>query len=170
MKKYTFTLNEINNATNNKFVKNSIYGNIGTKLYYTIPSTNNYKTIDDLIDADIIDKNPWLYGYKTPKNTIKIKVKPYTSEEFIFGDENIKLNYAFNFLANLPKYCPFKKNVTYKLSNGDIIEITDDYIHINQTMYFFNLMDEAFFYNLSSSMKKTIATIYVDGLKITIKK
>ena len=160
MKKYTFTLK--NNNKTNDYMYNT---------FCTSSKPNYSKILDDLIAADVKKNNPWLYGYDTtPKETIKIKIKPITTEEYIFGDENIKLNTAFNFFMNLPKYCPFKKNTTYKLSNGDIIEITDDYIHINQSMYFFNLMDNNFFYGLSNSMKKTIATIYIDGLKITIKK
>ena len=161
MTKYTFSLKN-NNKTNNS------YNPFCNGCY----KSSSYKTLDELIAADIKEKNPWLYKNNNVKTTIKVKYIPttMTSEEYIFGDENIKLNTAFAFLTNLPKFCPFKKNTTYKLSNGDIIEITDDYIHINQSMYFFNLMDDNFFYNLSSSMKKTIATIYIDGLKITIKK
>ena len=150
-------------------------------------STDYSKILDDLIAADIKEKNPWLYGYDngnytisntyTPSNKIKITIKNNNSfddleEAFLFGDtkKTIKLSDAFSFLANLAYNCPFKKNTTYKLSSGDYIEVTDDYIHINDQMYFFNLMDNNFFYNLSNKMKKTIATIYVDGLKITIKK
>ena len=146
-------------------------------------STDYSKVLDDLIAADIKEKNPWLYTtnstYNTNDNTtIKIKLngfnKPNDDLEtaFLFGGNNktYTLTDAFSFLKNLAFTCPFKKNTTYKLSNGDYIEITDDYIHINEKMYFFNLMDDAFFYNLSNKMKKTIATIYVDGLKITIKK
>lgn len=141
-------------------------------------STDYSKVLDDLIAADIKDKNPWLYNTPntgTDKIKIKIKVndKPYSDDletAFLFGDKKYSFNTACNFLAGLCNYCPFQKNKTYKLSNGDYIMITDDYIHINDEMYFFNLMDNDFFYNLSNNMKKTIATIYIDGLKITIKK
>ena len=144
-------------------------------------STDYSKILDDLIAADIKDKNPWLYSnnntIKTSGN-IKIKLNGFNTKKndletaFIFGDnkKTINLGDAFYFLKNLAYTCPFKKNTTYKLSNGDLIEITDDYIHINEKMYFFNLMDDAFFFNLSEPLKKTIATIYIDGLKITIKK
>lgn len=171
MKKYTFT------------IKNN------PSTYYTpsYKSTDYSKVLDDLIAADIKDKNPWLFGTTTTTTTPctncplncnnKIKIKFNNSfddleEAFIFGNKKktIKLNDAYNFLLNLTYNCPFKKNTTYKLSSGDYIEVTDDYIHINDEMYFFNLMDGNFFYNLSNNMKKTIATIYVDGLKITIKK
>ena len=142
------------------------------------------KVLDDLIAADIKDKNPWLFGNKkhktiTTRGNIKIKLNGFDNYDddsletaFIFGGKKktIKLNDAYNFLLNLAYDCPFKKNTTYKLSSGDYIEITDDYIHINDQMFFFNLMDDNFFLNLGEKMKKTIATIYVDGLKITIKK
>lgn len=163
MKKYTF------NIKNNP------------STFYTpkYESTDYSKVLNDLIDADVIEKNQWLFGnsiYTTSNPKIKITLKNNDScnsleEAFIFGG---KKKYSFcdacKFLAGLNINCPFEKNKTYKLSNGDYIEITDDYIHINDQMFFFNLMDNNFFYNLSNSMKKTIATIYVDGLKITIKK
>ena len=164
MKKYTFT------------IKNN------PSTFYTpsYKSTDYSKVLDDLIAADIKEKNPWLYGNDTitTSGNIKIKInnKPINDDletAFIFGDKfnyNTDYNKACKFLAGLSYNCPFKKNKTYKLSNGDYIEITDDYIHINDQMYFFNLMDDTFFLNLSEPLKKTIATIYVDGLKITIKK
>lgn len=166
MKKYTF----------------SIKNNPSTFYAPNYKSTDYSKVLDDLIAADIKEKNPWLYGnnntIKTNGNTIKIKLNGFNTYNndletaFIYGDTNKKytLTDAFAFLKNLAFTCPFKKNTTYKLSNGDLIEITDDYIHINEKMYFFNLMDDAFFFNLSEPLKKTIATIYIDGLKITIKK
>ena len=146
-------------------------------------STDYSKVLDDLIASDIAEKNPWLYGYNTATNTcsecpmntkIKIKIKDNSSNDlenaFIFGNKSYSFNKAYNFLTNLAFKCPFEKNKTLKLSNGDYIMITDDYIHINDQIYYFNLMDNGFFYNLGESMKKTIATIYIDGLKITIKK
>lgn len=142
-------------------------------------STDYSKILDDAINADIIDKNPWLYttSYNsstatTPKIKIKINNKPYSDDlesAFLFGDKKYYFSDAYNFFKNLP-IGPFEKNVKYKLSNGDIIIITDDYIHINDEMYFFNLINTDFYTKLNSSLKKTIATIYVDGLKITIKK
>ena len=162
MKKYTFNLN--NNPST-----------------YTCPfykSTDYSKVLDDLIAADIKDKNPWLYGTDNKNTTTKIKIKfndvntidDDLEKTFIFGKKYDNYKKACSFLSNLCNYCPFEKGVTYKLSSGDYIEVNDDYIHINDQMFFFNLMDDMFFYNLNNKMKKTIATIYVDGLKITIKK
>jgi len=147
-------------------------------------STNYSKVLDDLIASDIAEKNPWLYGYNNtaintcsecPMNAkIKIKIKDNSSNDlenaFIFGNNNDNFTKAYNFLTKLAFKCPFEKNKVMKLSNGDYIMITDDYIHINDQIFYFNLMDDNFFYTLGDSMKKTIATIYTDGLKITIKK
>lgn len=173
MTKYTFSINNGNNNNN------------GCPFYNKCNKSTDYsKILDDLIAADIKEKNPWLYGY-SKKNTIncplinsgetiKINIKPSIDDSlesaFLFGDKTIDMSDAYKFLANLGTKCPFKKNKEYKLSNGSIIEITDDYIHIDEKMYFFNLMDDTFFLNLNNNLKKTIATIYTDGLKITIKK
>lgn len=176
MKKYTFTFNN-SNTSKNIFT---------CPFSSTCKSTDYSKVLDDLIAADIKEKNPWLYSSSytstCPLATgkkIKININPTINDDletaFIYGDKfdkkyNIDLIDAYNFLTNLGTNCPFKKNTTYKLSSGDYIEVTDDYIHINDKMYFFNLMDNYFFTNLNNNLKKTIATIYIDGLKITIKK
>jgi len=175
MTKYTFNLKNNSNFTSTNTCP--FYNKCNNSINYS-------KVLDDLIAADIKEKNPWLYTtsstYNTDgNNTIKIKLNGFNTinddleNAFLFGDKYKKtytFDDAYDFFINLATKCPFEKYKEYKLSNGDIIEITDDYIHINEKMYFFNLMDNAFFYNLSKKMKKTIATIYVDGLKITIKK
>ena len=160
MKKYTtYNLNDNFNTTSfNPFYK----------------STNYSKILDDLILDDIIEKNSWL-NYNKPSDDLTSAFiagdkKKYTTPS-IFDDDFKK---ASDFLANYGKkkafYYPFKKDKTYELSDGTIITITDDYIHINEKMYFFNLMDDTFFLNLTPKEKKTICTIYTDSLKITIKK
>lgn len=175
MTKYTFSID------NSKFNKT----NNGCPFYNKCNTSTDYsKILDDLIAADIKEKNPWLYGYNTScaaekPGTINIKLtSPNTTSfdelenAFIYGGKTYYYNNAYNFLKNLGTCinCPFKKNIKYKLNDGTYIKITDDYIHINDEMYFFNLMDDDFFYNLSCPLKKTIATIYIAGLKITIKK
>lgn len=158
MKKYTFNLN------NNK--------NYNTSFNPFYKSTDYSKILDDLIIDDIIEKNSWL-NYEKPSDEL--------TKAFIAGDKKYTNPSIFDndfkkasaFLANYGKknfYCPFEKNKTYELSDGTIITITDDYIHINEKMYFFNLMDDMFFLNLTPKEKKTICTIYTDSLKITIKK
>lgn len=146
-------------------------------------STDYSKVLDDLIAADIAEKNPWLNGYNSSstscescplKTKIKIKIKDNSYNDldnaFIFGNKGAEFDKACRFLSGLSYKGPFKKDVKYKLSNGDIIVVSDDYIHINDQIFYYDLMDNYFFNSLSDNMKKTIATIYVDGLKITIKK
>ena len=158
MKKYTFKLNNNNTTSYNNKFSNSF-------------CTSDYsKMLDDLILDDIIEKNSWL---KTKKEDALIdglfdSSKKYTT----FYDTDFAK--AAKFLANYGKpsctWCPFKKNKTYELSDGTIITITDDYIHINEKMYFFNLFNDYSFLNtLTNNEKKTICTIYTDSLKITIK-
>ena len=157
MKKYTFTLN---NNTGNTTFNNPFH-----------ESTDYSKILDDLIFDDIISKNKWLNYNNTDELTAAFisGAKKYATPS-IFDDDYKK---ACHFLANYGNntiFYPFKKNKKYELSDGTIITITDDYIHINEKMYFFNLMDDTFFANLTPKEKKTICTIYTDGLKITIKK
>jgi len=158
MKKYTFNLNNNNTTSYNPFYK----------------STNYSKILDDLILDDIIEKNSWL-NYDKPSDELTkafISGSPkYTINSYLIDSEYKK---AQKFLANYGKKgtifnFPFEKNKQYELSDGTIITITDDYIHINDKMYFFNLMDDLFFMNLTPKEKKTICTIYTDSLKITIK-
>lgn len=159
MKKYTFKLNNNNNT------------NINNK-YYNPFHTDYSKILDDLILDDIIEKNSWLNAKKEEEfidNLIKDS-KKYTYTFNTSNDEFIK---AADFLANYGKnntFIPFKKDKTYELYDGTIITITDDYIHINEKMYFFNqLGDTAFINALTPKEKKTLCTIYTEGLKITIK-
>ena len=162
MKKYTFTLNNNNNTTS--------YNPFST-TYSNKPDYS--KILDDLILDDIIEKNLWLnYSKKKSNDTLMDAFinggKKYTYTPNFDSD----FKKASDYLANYGKkniFYPFEKNKTYELSDGTIITITDDYIHINEKMYFFNLMDDAFFYNLPIKEKKTILTIYTDSLKITIK-
>ena len=156
MKKYTFTLN---NNNNNNTSYNPFY-----------KSTDYSKILDDLILDDIIDKNSWL-NFDKPSDELTTAF--ITSKNTYTTSYDSDFEKAKDFLSNYGKKTifnyPFKKNKKYELSDGTIITITDDYIHINEKMYFFNLMDDAFFYNLTPKEKKTICTIYTDSLKITIK-
>lgn len=155
MKKYTFKLNNNNTPSFNSTFR--------TK------STDYSKILDDLILDDIIDKNPWL-GKKKEELFIDNLIKEsHTYTTFTFDDDFEK---ATKFLENYNSsiFKPFKKNKTYELTDGTIIMITDDYIHIDDKMIFFNLLgDKSFISTLSPKIKKTICTIYTDGLKITIK-
>ena len=152
MTKYTFSLKNNNNTT--------------TFFTPKSKSTDYSKMLDDLIFSDLINKNPWL---KTTKknNTSTIIMKDFD----LYGDSLDKK--VCNYFANckLDNNCPFIKDKIYYLANGTPFYLTDDYITIGfDTYYFYEFGNPTFFYNLNDSMKKTICEIYVDGLKITIKK
>ena len=154
MTKYTFSLKD-NNKINNTFCGNT--------------STNYSKILDDLINADIKEKNPWLFTStsSTPKTeTIKIKINGNTANTFKMTDVYDFFN-GYKFTNN----CPFIKDKIYYLADGTPFYLTDDYITIGfNTYYFYEFGTPTFISGLSKDFKKTIATIYIDGLKITIKK
>lgn len=165
MKKYTFTLGEINNTINKKNANNSIFGNYATTIYDN-PSTDWSKVLDDLINADIAKKNAsWLSSYATPKTeTIKIKIndtyKPISMTNVYEFFNGYKLSSS-----------PYKMDTIYYLADGTPFYFTKDYITIGfNTYYFYEFAKPSFICGLTDSFKKTIATIYIDGLKITIKK
>ena len=156
MTKYTFSLKD-NNKTNNTFCSNCKYNT----------STDYSKMLDDLINADIKEKNPWLFTDSTPKTeTVKIKINGNTANTF-------KMTDVYNFFNGykFTNKCPFIKDKIYYLADGTPFYLTDDYITIGfDTYYFYEFGMPTFISGLSKDIKKTIATIYIDGLKITIKK
>ena len=147
--KYTFSLKN-NNKTNNT---NSCF------FCGTCPKST--KTLDDYINDDIMAKNSWLYG-DTNKKTIKINIDNPTCMSNIYSYFN-----GFKF----GNTCPYKEDKIYYLADGTPFYFTKDYITIGfNTYYFYEFGNPIFISGLTKKMKKTIATIYIDGLKITIKK
>lgn len=162
MTKYTFSLNN----------------NPSTFHAPKYESTDYSKILDDLIAADIKDKNPWLNtNSTTEKITIKYKNSSDNIIDAIINDaKKTDFAKACEFLANYSK-CgkaktyPFIKDKIYYLADGTPFYLTDDYITIGfKTYYFYEFGKPSFLATLSDDIKKTICTIYVDGLKITIKK
>lgn len=170
MTKYTFNLKNNSNNTSNTCP----FFNKCNK------STDYSKILDDLINADIKEKNPWLYTTSssyTPGNTIKINYNINDDDDIITTacktlEYNDALNKAFKFFANYNiGTCPFKTNTLYKIGDDIKFMILIDGILINDKMFFFDDFNDYSFLNLlTKKEKKTIATIYTDGLKITIKK
>ena len=170
MTKYTFNLKNNSNNTSNTCP----FFNKCNK------STDYSKMLTDLINADVIEKNPWLYTTSssyTPGNTIKINYNINDNDDIITTacktlEYNDALNKAFKFFANYNiGTCPFKTNKLYKIGDDIKFMILIDGILINDKMFFFDDFNDYSFLNLlTKKEKKTIATIYTDGLKITIKK
>ena len=165
--KYTFSLKN-NNKNTNTFC---------SKCAYCTKSTDYSKMLDDLINADIKEKNPWLYGYNNDPDTKTIKIKIKANEPTDLIDAFVKessMNNVYEFFKGYKfsnKKCPFIKDKIYYLADGTPFYLTDDYITIGfNTYYFYEFGNPIFINGLTDSFKKTIATIYIDGLKITIKK
>ena len=150
MKKYTFTLKSNNNNINNT-----------SSCFFCNAYPKSTKTLDDYINDDIMAKNSWLYG-DTNKKSIKINIDNPTCMSNIYSYFN-----GFKFSND----CPYIEDKIYYLADGTPFYFTKDYITIGfNTYYFYEFGNPIFIGGLTKKMKKTIATIYIDGLKITIKK
>lgn len=169
MTKYTFSIN------NSKFNKT----NNGCPFYNKCNKSTDYsKILDDLINADIMEKNSWLNTgnttcpFATTATTFNINTGNLLSDIHTILDKKEAMEDAYKFFANLNLCnCPYKKNTLYKIGNNIKFMILIDGILINDKMFFFDDFNNIDFTSaLSPYMKKTIATIYIDGLKITIKK
>ena len=147
--KYTFSLKD-NNKTN-------------PSIYYNTNSANYSKILDDLINANIKEKNASWLNYDTPKTkTIKININ---------NPEFMSKTYSYFNGFKFGDSCPYIEDKIYYLADGTPFYFTKDYITIGfNTYYFYEFGNPIFISGLTKDFKKTIATIYIDGLKITIKK
>lgn len=152
MKTYTFDIN-------NKKTSNYSFLNNG--------GINYSKVLDDLIAADVTDKNYYLKSYNDGSDIIDNII--YSSST----SNNSKFAKAAKFLANYKKSKkhPYKLNTVYYLSDGTPIMFFEDSIQIGFDLYYFDDFNKDIFLGkLTPSFKETIITIYMDGLKISIMK
>lgn len=152
MKTYTFDINN-KKTSNYSFLNNS--------------GINYSKVLDDLIAADVMDKNYYLKSYNDGDDIIDNII--YSSST----SNNSKFAKAANFLANYKKSKkhPYKLNTVYYLSDGTPIMFFEDSIQIGFDLYYFDDFNKDIFLGkLTPSFKETIITIYMDGLKISIMK
>ena len=147
-KTFTFGNDNFNNGINYSFLGNT-------------SSTNYSKVLDDIILADIIDKNSYLFGKTTlDADDILLTAKP-TKES--------KLDNAIKFLSNYKKYktsfkCPFALNKTYTLTDGTPVVFYDDEIQIGFDIYKYSDFSDTFFLsNLTPKKKQIIIDIYTTG-------
>lgn len=147
----TYTFGKSNNSFNNKF-------------FHTSSKPNYSKIIDDIILADVIDKNKYLFKSSNTDyiDDILLNAKP-TKE---IDDELLK---ATMFLANYKKpkksyILPFKLNTLYTLADGTPIIFFDDEIQIGSDSYKYTEFGNLSFINkLTPSKKKIIIDIYTKG-------
>lgn len=162
-KTYTFDLNT-NSTKNNNFNNKS---------------TNYSKILDDLIHADIMEKNYYLNPGYTSGSTGDIYLDKMIG---INKSNNISIGLkdadvftkAINFLAGYNikgenKKLPYEYGKTYTLSDGTPIIFFDDSIQIGFDLYYFKDFNKpTFISSLSNSIKNSILDIYINGLKISI--
>ena len=145
--------------------------NNSKKNIFSFPKSSNKpnysKILDDLIIADVIDKNDYLF-----KSGISTKTKKF-EDAIIFnsliGNTNSALDNAIKFLANYKK---LKKNYTipytlgkmYTLTDGTPIIFYDDEIQIGFDTYkYTDFSDPLFLSSLNNNTKKLIINIYTNG-------
>ena len=149
------------------------FGNKNTskKNIFSFPKSSNKpnysKILDNLIIADVIDKNDYLF-----KSGIATKAKKAEGAiilNSLIGNTNSALDNAIKFLANYKKY---KKNYTipyiygkmYTLSDGTPIVFYDDEIQIGFDTYkYTDFSDPLFLSSLNNNTKKLIINIYTNG-------
>lgn len=138
--------------------------------FHNTSSINYSKILDDLIYADIIEKNYYLGEYPTTPKTTGDK---YLDKMIGVGNTGLKdkftsaIAYIKSFKTKKPA---FKYGETYTLSDGTPIIFFEDSIQIGFKLYYYDDFDNFDIFSITPELKKTIITIYIDGLKITIKK
>lgn len=162
----TFTFKTKNNNNNNNgtiFLNSNGY------------NTDYSKTLDNIIAADIISKNSYLFN--TPSSTIS-DADLFTSlideKPIILTGSNLKADDKFikaaNFLANYKTYkktynIPYILGKMYKLSDGTPIIFYDDEIQIGFDTYkYTNFGNLSFLNGLATTTKNTIINIFTSGL------
>ena len=149
MKTYTFTKSDFNNSK-----KNFIDEIIGKSK-----STNYSKIIDDIICADVIKKNQYLFTKPTVCNS-------YAED---IASDFLK---AAKFLANYKE--PKKKlnfiiGRTYYLSDNTPIIFYDDEIQIGFDVFkYSDFTSTDFFSTIAPKTKQTIIDIYTNARDLTI--
>lgn len=151
MKTYTFNANEFNNNSN-----------IIIDTFRTESHTDYSKMLDDIITADVIKKNSYLFD-ATPSINISSNLKDDTTE-FIK---------AAKFLASYkePKKNKLKFIIgkNYKLIDGTPIIFYDDEIQIGFDVFKYSDFNmSTFLEHLKPSTKKIIIDIYTKSNDINI--
>ena len=132
--------------------------------FCTSSKPNYSKTLDDIIIADVIEKNSYLLKPFTKKNDDAI-----IFDSLIGKSKNDTLSNAIKFLAN---YKTIKKSYTipyiygkmYTLADGTPIVFYDDEIQIGFDSYKYSDFSNLSFLNaLDTNTKKTIINIYTNG-------
>lgn len=150
MKTYTFTKSDFNNSK-----KNFIDEIIGKSK-----STNYSKIIDDIICADVIKKNQYLFTKSTVCNSYA---------EDITSDFLKAVNFLANYKEPKKKLYDFIIGRTYYLSDNTPIIFYDDEIQIGFDVFkYSDFTSTDFISTIAPKMKNTIIDIYTNARNLTI--
>lgn len=150
MKTYTFTKSDFNNSK-----KNFIDEVIGKSK-----STNYSKIIDDIICADVIKKNQYLFTKPTVCNSYA---------EDITSDFLKAANFLANYKEPKNKLYDFIIGRTYYLSDNTPIIFYDDEIQIGFDVFkYSDFTSTDFISAIAPKMKNTIIDIYTNARNLTI--
>ena len=143
----TYTFGKNNNNSFNSFC--------------TSNKPNYSKILDDIIIADVINKNSYLFNKNNDTADIDAAL--------LGASYKYDLSDAIKFLANYKKHkknyiLPFKLNKMYTLSDGTPIIFYDDEIQIGFDTYSYsNFSDLSFIETMTPKTKKIIIDIYALG-------
>lgn len=150
---------KFDNKSNNTIKFNGIDGS---------NSTNYSEILDNIIAADIIKKNKYLF--KTADEDL---YDTLISDDILIKGNPLKASDDFTkatlFLANYKKYkktykLPYIIGKMYTLADGTPIVFYDDEIQIGFDTYrYTDFTDFSFLSGLKASTKKTIINIYTNG-------
>lgn len=146
---------------------------------FTFPSNNcdtDYsKILDNIIAADVINKNKYLFDTEIPTlSDADLFTSLIDEKPIILNGSNLKNDNEFikaaNFLANYKTYkktynIPYILGKMYKLVDGTPIIFYDDEIQIGFNTYKYkSFSDNLFLNNLTTTTKNVIINIFTSGL------
>lgn len=139
--------------------------NNNNSIPFSTSSKPNYsKILDDLIIADVIKKNSYLFNNSKKNDEDSALFNALLGKKY-----DTKLDNAIDFLANYKKYkksysIPYIYGKMYTLSDGTPIVFYEDEIQIGFDSYkYTDFSDFNFLKSLSTNTKKTIINIYTNG-------
>ena len=150
---------------------------------FTFPSNNcdtDYsKILDNIIAADVINKNKYLFDTEIPTlSDADLFTSLIDEKPIILNGSNLKNDNEFikaaNFLANYKTYkktynIPYILGKMYKLVDGTPIIFYDDEIQIGFDVFkYSDFSSDDFINSITPKMKKTIIDIYTNSRNLTI--
>lgn len=151
--------------TFNFYSKNNT-NNSSESIFLDTKPTNYSKIIDNIITADIVKKNSYLFDYDddyTPKSNTIILTGGYLKDSKFAKAAKFLANYKKNYKKYLN--IPYEFGKMYTLSDGTRIVFYDDEIQIGSLFYKYDDFNSFDFLNtISEPTKKTIINVTINLL------